>query len=96
MRDKDRDLLELDAVTADLRIASILQVTGWTLLIFDALIIAIWLWTGFRAGSNFWLYWFVIEGIIGLGLTVIGSYVKTRAGRHMSRMDRDRIDRKAA
>lgn len=96
MSNHDQEHLQVDAVVDDLRRASIFQVTGWTLLVFDALIIAVWLWTGFRAGSDFWLYWFLIEGVLGLALLAVGSYLKARAGRHISRLDEDNIDRKAA
>ncbi len=96
MSNHDQEALQVDAVVDDLRKASAFQVSGWTLLVFDVLIIAAWLWTGFRAGSDFWLYWFLIEGVIGLALVSVGSYLKTRAGRHLARPDEDNVDRKAA
>lgn len=95
MSQHDREQIEVDVVVADLRRASALQVAGWTLLVFDALIIGIWLFTGYRAGTWFWLYWFVIEGALGLALVVVGSYLKTRAGHHAKRRDSDKISRVA-
>lgn len=91
----DREQTQLDAVIADLRRASVYQVVGWTLLAFDALLIAMWIFSGLRAGSDFWLYWFVIEGVIGLALVIVGSYLKTKVGRHAPGSGRDKIRRVA-
>lgn len=95
MSEHDREQVEMESVIADLRRASAIQVVGWTLLVFDALIIGIWVFTGYRSGTWFWLYWFVIEGALGLALVVVGSYLKTKAGHHVKHGDRDRIRRVA-
>ncbi|HYG99396.1 MAG TPA: hypothetical protein VD837_09720 [Terriglobales bacterium] len=96
MPNHDREQEQVDAVIAEMRRASALQLFGWTLLIFDGLIIAMWLFVGYRSGSNFWLYWFVVEGVIGSALVLIGSHLKTRAGRHISRLDGDDVGRRVA
>jgi hypothetical protein len=95
MSEHNREQVEMESVIADLGRASAIQVIGWTLLVFDALVIGIWLFTGYRSGTWFWLYWFVIEGALGLALVVASSYLKTRAGHHAKPRDRGKIRRVA-
>lgn len=76
---------EIDAVTDELRWASMLQAVGWLLLLFDGIVVN-FVWVGFRSGSYFWLYWTIIEGSIGFVLALGGSYLKTKSGRQVSRL----------
>jgi hypothetical protein len=88
MSNYDREQREMDAVQNDLRLGLSLQVIGWTLLAFDGIIV-VFVWTGLRAGSYFWLYWTVIEGVLGLALTMVGKSYKARAGTEVSRLSSD-------
>ena len=85
----------MDAVEDDLRLASILRTTGWVLLFFNV-IPASMIWVGFRSGSFFWLYWTIIEGVIGFGLITAGAYLNTNAGRHISRLGYERTEEREA
>ncbi len=85
MSNYDLEQAQMDAMTYDLRWASILETVGWVLLVFDTIPVTL-VWTGFRAGTYFWLYWTIIEGAIGFGLTMYGAYLKSIAGRHISRL----------
>ena len=58
----------------------VMRVVGWILVAFDCLI-AIWIWVGLRSGSDFWLYWVVIEGVLGLALIWMGMRRRAEAGR---------------
>jgi hypothetical protein len=86
---------QMDAMNSELRWASILQTVGWVLLGFNA-IPACLIFVGFRLGSYFWFYWMMIEGAIGFGLTVVGAYLKSDAGRHISRLGYEREGKEAA
>lgn len=55
-----------------------LRAVGWLLLAFDG-IIAVFVFVGIRDGSLLWLYWTVIEGILGLGLVAAGLRQGERA-----------------
>lgn len=81
----DQEQREMDALQRDLKLGLMLQVTGWTLLAFDAILV-MFIWTGMRAGSEFWLYWTVIEGVLGLALVVVGKHFKSKAGSEISRL----------
>jgi hypothetical protein len=49
-----------------------LAVAGKTLLWMDLILLA-FVYNGVRAGSYFWLYWVLIEGILGVALLALGS-----------------------
>ncbi len=49
-----------------------LAVAGKVLLWMDLLLLA-FVYNGIQSGSYFWLYWVVIEGILGLALLAVGS-----------------------
>jgi hypothetical protein len=84
MSNYDQEQREMDAMQRDMRLALMLQVTGWTLLAFDGIIV-MFIWTGLRAGSSFWLYWAVIEGVLGMALAMAGGHYKSKAGSEISR-----------
>ncbi len=85
MSNYDREQREMDGVQQKLRLGTILEVTGWTLLAFLTIPVT-FVWTGWRAGSYFWLYWTVIEGVLGLALSMVGKYFKNKAGSGVSRL----------
>ena len=89
MSNYDREQREMDGVQQKLRLGTILEVTGWTLLAFLAIPV-IFVWTGWRAGSYFWLYWTVIEGVLGVVLSMTGKYYKNKAGNGVSRLSDER------
>lgn len=82
----DREQRVMDGVADELHVGSILQTVGWTLLLFNGIIVN-WIWVGFRSGSYFWLYWTLIESSIGLVLIAAGNHLKARFGSHISRLD---------
>ncbi len=95
MSNYDLEQKQMDAVTYDLRWASILETVGWVLLVFDSIPVTM-VWVGFRSGTYFWLYWTIIEGAVGFGLTAIGAYLRSKAGRHITRLGYEREEQKAA
>ena len=76
----------MDEVTGDLQLASILQTIGVMLLLFDAIVVN-FVWVGFRDGSYFWLYWTIVEGSAGFVMAMVGSFLKSRSGRRIPRLD---------
>ncbi len=82
---KDQELREMDALQRDMRLGLALQVMGWTLLAFNAIIV-MFIWTALRVGSNFWLYWAIIEGALGSVLVMAGSHYRAKAGSEISRL----------
>ena len=54
------------------RQALALRTVGWFLLTFDVLIIAMFIFVGFRTGSLLWFFWTVIQGFVGAGLVLAG------------------------
>ncbi len=84
-RREDQELRQMDAMQRDMRLGLALQVTGWTLLAFNAIIV-MFVWTALRVGSNFWLYWAIIEGALGSALVMAGSHYRAKAGSEISRL----------
>lgn len=85
MSNYDRELRETDAMQRDMRLGIGLQVMGWTLLAFNGIILT-FVWSGVRIGSNFWLYWLIIEGVLGMALAKAGGHYKSKAGTEISRL----------
>jgi hypothetical protein len=56
-----------------------LESVGWLLLAFDG-IVAVFVFVGIRSGSLLWLWWTLIEGVLGLGLVGAGRLLGKRAG----------------
>ena len=92
MANYDHEQVPIDAVRRDLARGLMLQVAGWTLLTFLGVIV-IFIWTGLRAGSYFWLYWTLIQSVIGLALVMAGNHNKEKAG---GEIPRTREEEKAA
>jgi hypothetical protein len=49
------------------------------LLIFDVAIIALFIFVGLRTGSLLWLYWTLIQGLLGMVLVGAGMYQESVA-----------------
>jgi hypothetical protein len=81
----DQEQRAMDAMAAELHRAATFQVMGWLLLGFGGIIVCL-VWVGFRTGSYFWLYWTIIEGGLGVSLVLTGHYLRSRAGRYISRL----------
>ena len=50
-----------------------LRTVGWTLLIFDAMLIGIFTFISLRDGSLVWPIWAVAQALVGLALIGIGA-----------------------
>lgn len=85
----------MDAAVRDEQKGSNLQTLGWVFIIFD-LIPAVWLWVGWRSGSMFWFWWVLAEGVIGCGLLIAGTLLRSKAARDFAAYDRERSGPKAA
>ena len=48
-----------------------LRALGWLLLVLDAIVV-VFIFVGIRTGSLMWLYWAVIEGVVGIVLVAAG------------------------
>ena len=66
----------LDAALREQQLGRVMLVLGGLLIAFDC-IVGVWIWVGLRSGSDFWLWWVVIEGV--LGLVLIGAGMRKRA-----------------
>ncbi len=75
-REPDRMQAALEAERA----GTVLKTVGIVLLAMD-LILVVFVWVGHRTGSNFWLYWVLIEAFVGLLLIRMGISKQRRAGR---------------
>ena len=56
-----------------------LRTIGWLLLVFDMMIVALFIFVGFRVGNDLWLFWTVIQGTAGMGLVAAGMARESRA-----------------
>ncbi len=57
-----------------------MRTVGWLLLVFDFLILSVFIFVGFRTGSYMWFFWAVIQGAVGAGLVVAGMQREELAG----------------
>jgi hypothetical protein len=84
----------IDNTVENRRLGSIMLTLGWILLWFDAMLV-VYLYSSVRDGSMFWPTWVAIQGIIGLGLVIMGTRYRrvigaTRLGqRDMAGIERD-------
>jgi len=60
-----------------IRTGNALMTVGKVLLWMDFLLLA-FVYVGLRAGSDFWMWWVIGEGIIGLLLLEIGAHKRGR------------------
>jgi hypothetical protein len=68
----------LDAAIDDEHVGLWLSVLGYTLLVF-ATIPAVWIWTGWRAGSMFWFWYTLGLGVCGTFMAGAGTFYRKRA-----------------
>ena len=66
------DRVEEEAILERRRSGLVLITVGKVLLWMDFLLMA-FIYVGIRSGSDFWLWWVVAEGVLGLILIEIGS-----------------------
>jgi len=59
-------------IPGGVRAGNTLVTVGKLLLWVDFLLLA-FVYVGLRAGSDFWIWWVILEGVIGLLLLEIGS-----------------------
>jgi hypothetical protein len=64
--------LEEEGIIERQRSGLVLMTVGKVLLWMDFLLLA-FVYVGLRAGSDFWMWWVLAEGILGLVLLEIGS-----------------------
>ena len=57
------------------RLGAVLVTVGKVLLWMDLLLL-IFVYVGYRSGSTFWLWWVVIEGVLGIVLLGLGIYLR--------------------
>lgn len=71
-----------------------LRMVAWQLLIFDAIPV-LFVWDGWRVGSNLWMWWVIVQGTLGLILLAAGRVWEDRmaagggagASRHAAAID---------
>jgi hypothetical protein len=57
-----------------------MRVIGWTLLVFDALFIALFAPAGLRDGSVLWPVWAVVQALVGFVLATAGAKMEDVTG----------------
>ncbi len=60
------------------RLGSVLVTVGWVLIAMDC-ILSVWIWVGLRSGSDFWLWWVIIEGVLGFACIFYGRHKRQTA-----------------
>jgi hypothetical protein len=71
-----------DEAVHEQRLGSVLITVGWVLIAMDC-ILAVWIWVGLRSGSEMWLWWVIVEGIVGLGFIFFGRHKRQAATREL-------------
>lgn len=69
-------------------IGLVMRAIGWQLLIFD-MIPVVFVWVGLRDGSWMWLWWALVEGLVGSLLVIAGNYFKEYAAHQVGRDEPD-------
>ena len=90
----DREQQDMDEILRQQRTGLILRAVGWILILTDVIPL-MFIWTAWRAGSNFWMWWFIIEGVAGVALAIAGSRIDVRSGKHALAEPADRTRRAA-
>ncbi len=60
--------------------ADVVRILGWLFLLFDA-IPAMFVWVGLRSGSQFWLWWTLIEAAAGMSTLAVAGQMYADAAR---------------
>ncbi len=76
----EREPERMQAALEAERSGAVLKTIGGVLLAMD-FILVVFVWVGHRTGSNFWLYWVLIQGFLGLLLIRVGITKQRRADR---------------
>lgn len=66
------DRVEEAQIPGGSRTGNTLVTVGKVLLWMDFLLLA-FVYVGIRSGSDFWMWWVIIEGVVGLVLLEVGS-----------------------
>jgi hypothetical protein len=75
----DRDQIAIDNTVENRQLGSVMLTIGWILLWGDAML-GIFFFQSLRNGSMFWPIWLAIEGVIGLGLVILGTKYRHTVG----------------
>ena len=75
----DRDQVAIDNTVENRQLGSVMLTIGWILLWGDAML-GIFFFQSLRNGSMFWPIWLAIEGVIGLGLVIMGTKYRHAIG----------------
>ena len=75
MAEYRQELLELDEALEAERRGLALQAVGYILLVFDSLLV-VFVPIGFRTGSMMWLWWVLVEGVLGFALVAAGAHLR--------------------
>jgi hypothetical protein len=67
--------LKDEATFGQRRTGAVLATVGKVLLWMDLLLL-VFVYVGFRGGSDFWLWWVIVEGVVGVVLLAIGIYIR--------------------
>jgi hypothetical protein len=70
--------LKEEASFGQRRTGAALVAVGKVLLWMDLLLV-VFVYVGFRGGSDFWLWWVVSEAILGFILLSVGMYIRSHA-----------------
>jgi hypothetical protein len=65
--------MEESTIEEGKRKGTVLMTVGKVLLWMDFLIL-MWVYVGLKSGSRMWLWWVIIEGVLGLILLEIGMH----------------------
>jgi hypothetical protein len=64
------------------RAALVLRTLGWFSIVWGCGI-AMWIWTGLKAGSNLWLWWTIGQFVFGAICLVAASRLRVHAAQQM-------------
>lgn len=67
--------LKEEASFGQRHLGAVLVTVGKVLLWMDVLLL-IFVYVGLRGGSDFWLWWVALEGVLGFGLLGVGMYIR--------------------
>ncbi len=74
---------DVERAVAGEELALGLRTVGWTLLLFDWLII-VYIFVDLRAGSTLWLRWTSTQAVAGAALVLAGRWMESRMAKEVS------------